>query len=81
LAVGEVYQTGQARSTWHGLYQGLEKAGKLLPNQKLMNVLSAWKSGGIDAVRVLVKKGLAPAVVLGLLPGVGSLLSPGDSES
>jgi hypothetical protein len=64
----------------HGLYQGLERAGKLQPNQKLMNVLSAWKSGGIDAVRVLVQKGLAPAVVLGILPGVGWLLSPSGSE-
>ena len=59
----------------------LEAEGKLQPNQKLMTVLSAWKSGGIDAVRELVKKGLAPAVVLGVLPGVGGLLSPSDSES
>ena len=59
----------------------LEAEGKLQPNQKLMNVLSAWKSGGIDAVRALVQKGLAPAVVLSIFAGAGEQPSPSDSES
>ena len=45
-----------------------------------MNVLSAWKSGGIDAVRELVRKGLAPAAVLAIFAGAGEQPSPSDSE-
>ena len=45
----------------------MESAGKLSPNQKLVNVLNAWKVGGLKAVRSMVQKGLAPAAVLSVL--------------
>ena len=49
------------------LYQRLEAEGMLKGNQKLNTALRAWQEGGLDAVRELVKKGLAPAAVLGVL--------------
>ncbi len=49
------------------LYQRLEGEGKLKGNHKLNNALRAWQEGGLDAVRDLVKKGLAPAALLGVL--------------
>ena len=64
----------------HSLYQRLAKQGKLQPNQKLMNALSAWKSGGIGALRELERKGLAPAAVLAIFAGAGEQPSPSDSE-
>ena len=44
------------------LYEGMP--GK---NERLQQTLRAWQSGGLEAVRELVKKGLAPAAVLSLL--------------
>ena len=60
------------------LYPSSSTSGKLQPSQKFMNVLSAWKSGGIDAVRGLVQRGLAPAAILGVFSGMQAA-SQGDS--
>jgi hypothetical protein len=47
-------------------YYSSVKAGK--PNEKIIRVLKDWSEGGIPAVESLVKKGLAPAILLYLLP-------------
>jgi hypothetical protein len=59
--------TRQIAGDMADLYQRLEGEGKLKGNHKLNNALRAWQEGGLDAVRELVKKGLAPAALLGVL--------------
>lgn len=39
-------------------------AGLAMPNEKLVAVLKVWAKDGIEGVREMVKKGLAPAAVL-----------------
>lgn len=62
-------QTRELMGDIAGMYKRLEAEGKLTPNQKLVDVLDAWATSGLQGVRQLVKKGLAPAVVLSILGG------------
>jgi len=66
-------------------YEDLRGAGIGLPNEKLMNVLRTWADKGLPAVREMVKKGLAPAVVLSILAGEespgGLLTDPNPSPN
>ena len=52
-----------------GLYRRLEAEGKLTQNQSLTRALETWQTQGLDGLRALVEKGLAPAVVLSLFAG------------
>lgn len=45
-------------------YDELKAAGLAMPNEKLVAVLKVWAKDGIEGVREMVKKGLAPAAVL-----------------
>jgi hypothetical protein len=45
-------------------YDELQAAGLAMPNQKLKAVLKVWAKDGVEGVRDMVKKGLAPAAVL-----------------
>jgi hypothetical protein len=62
-------QTRQMAGDIADMYKRLESQGKLDPNQKLTRALEAWQTGGLDALRKLVERGLAPAVVLSLFAG------------
>lgn len=48
-------------------YEALRSAGIGLPNEKLIDVLRTWADKGLPGVREMVRKGLAPAAVLGIL--------------
>lgn len=63
-------QTRELMGDMARLYKDLETSGQLSPNQKLVDVLDAWSTGGIQAVQRLVDKGLAPAVALGVFAGL-----------
>jgi hypothetical protein len=45
-------------------YDELKAAGLAMPNEKLVAVLKTWATDGIEGVREMVKRGLAPAAVL-----------------
>jgi hypothetical protein len=72
-------ETRQIMGELSAMYRRLEDAGQLKGNQKLNRVLEAWSTGGLDAVRTLVEKGLAPSVVLGLLAAHAAEQDPGAS--
>jgi len=51
------------------LYRRLDAEGGLSQNHKLTQALEAWRDGGLSALRSLVAKGLAPAVLLAVFAG------------
>jgi len=65
----------------HDAYTELKAAGGI-PNDKIMALLQAWKTGGLKAVRAGAAKGLFPAIAVGVLsrmapPSDDNQLRPG----
>ncbi len=58
------------------VYEAEAAAGRT-PNVKIQTLVQTWASEGLEGVRRLVKQGLAPAAVLGVL-GLGQLGQPDD---
>lgn len=59
------------------IYRDLEAQGMLSGSHKLSRALEAWQTQGVDGLRDLVKQGLAPALLLGV---VGSQLQTDAPE-
>lgn len=60
-------QVRQLAGDMSNLYQRLEAEGKLTGSQSLQLALTTWRDKGIAGLRELVKQGLAPAAVLGVV--------------
>jgi hypothetical protein len=61
------------------LYQKLDAAGGLSQNQSLTRALETWRDQGLDGLRGLVKRGLAPAALLTLFAGAQGPASEPES--
>lgn len=60
----------------HDAYTELKAAGGI-PNDKIMALLQAWKTGGLKAVRAGAAKGLFPAIAVGVL----SRMAPPEDDN
>jgi len=59
-------ETRELMGQYADVWEDLQREG-LAPNQKLVNVLKAWRDGGLAEVQKLVDANLAPALVLAVL--------------
>lgn len=59
-----------------GMYERMRVEGGM-PNEQIVTVLNAWKTGGLAAVRELVRNGLAPAIAIGVVSQMAPRADPG----
>jgi hypothetical protein len=69
-AMAQLADSPKMRAVVGRVADAYDRLSGMLPRQQLVTVLRAWEARGLDAVRELVKKGAAPAIVIGVLGGM-----------